>query len=101
MPSSTISDVSGLLSLRACAERLPRRPDGEKICLATLYRWVRTGKLPAVKIGKSYYVHPEDLADMARPVEVRQRVAPDVPSTRAQRAWEKEREEILRRHGLA
>lgn len=34
----------------------------------TLLGWVRTGKLPAVRVGKGIRVHPRDLAALVVPV---------------------------------
>lgn len=92
-------DLSEWLTLKACADRLPRR-NGQRMSLAALYRWILSGKLPAVRIGRIYYVHPQDLADLAKPVEKRKRQAPLIGTSRAQRAMDRETDELLRKHGL-
>lgn len=39
-------------------EEISQRYD---IKVITVWEWIRKGKLPAIKIGKSYRVRPEDL----------------------------------------
>jgi MerR family transcriptional regulator, light-induced transcriptional regulator len=45
----------------------------------TVYRWVRTGRLPATKVGGAWAVEPEDLDGLAA-------APPDAPQGRARRA---------------
>jgi len=65
---STI-DLSNLIPLSQVPKLLPCSRPGCKVSLANVYRWVVSGALPAVKIGGRYFVHPDDLASMAQPVE--------------------------------
>lgn len=32
----------------------------------TIRRWIASGKLPAVKLGKSYRIHPDALTDLLK-----------------------------------
>lgn len=43
-----------LLTVREVASLLRLQPD-------TLYRWAREGRLPAIKLGKEWRVHPDDI----------------------------------------
>jgi excisionase family DNA binding protein len=37
----------------------------------TIRNWVRSGKLPAFRLGQSYLIRPEDLDAMYQPVQVK------------------------------
>ena len=47
--------------------------DHLKVCRATVQRWCKEGKLPAVKIGKEYRVRRRDLDAWYDQLMVRQR----------------------------
>lgn len=62
-------NTNDLLSLTEAAKLLPSCRAGKRVHVATLYRWVLSGRLPAVKRGRYYFVRRADLDAMARPVE--------------------------------
>jgi excisionase family DNA binding protein len=70
-----------------------------KVHLATIYRWILSGALPAWRRGQNrYMVSRAAVAAMLQPV----RPHGPGPATRAQvNARNRHTEEVLRRHGLA
>lgn len=93
--------MTDLIPLKDACKLLPSGRAGKRVHLATLYRWVLSGKLPAVRRGRNYFVRREDLDALHKPVEVvmremrRRRVPQPSAATRA------ETERILREYGLA
>ena len=98
-PSMPI-DLAAYLPLKDCPKHLPRRAGGNRVSLATMYRWVLSGKLPAVRIGRAYFVHPDDLAAMARPCEPRAGMPSRTDRERRLNARERHTQEVLKRHGV-
>lgn len=56
-----------LICLRDAAKRLPSHHAGKRVHMATLYRWIASGRLPAVRRGRWWFVRPEDLDALAVP----------------------------------
>ena len=57
------------------------------VSIGTARRWIKAGKLPAAKAGRSYLVDPRDVAALLRPV-VRgapEKPEPETPRQRAER----------------
>ena len=54
-PGVSRQDATGLLGLQEAADRLG-------VHYMTAYRYVRTGRLPATRIGSQWWVDPDDLA---------------------------------------
>ncbi len=63
------------LSLRDAADRLG-------VHYQTAYRWVREGRLPAVKVAGAYEVDPQSIADL-----IERRAVPTPPPARRVRDW--------------
>lgn len=87
------------IPLAEAARRLPSRIPGKRIASATVWRWVMQGKLPAIRIGRNYFVRPQDLEDyLVKPFEP----AKPLPrcTSRQQRANDRWTEETLKRAGL-
>jgi hypothetical protein len=80
------SPLSDLISLKEAARLIPSGRAGKRLHYATLYRWVLTGRVPAVKIGGRYFLRRVDLEALSRPVEVGTE-KPDGRKTRAARRW--------------
>lgn len=62
-----------LICLREAAKRLPSHRPGKRVHLATLYRWIFEGRLPAVRRGRWWFVRPQDLDGLTtavRPVQL-------------------------------
>ena len=71
------------MDLRSAAEQL-------NVHYQTAYRWVREGRLPAVKIGASYDVSIEDVERVAA-----ERLQPAPPPAKARvRAWDQQAERL-------
>lgn len=70
-PSPTTNAFDDYVSLSQAAKLLPSPRAGKRTHISTLWRWVLSGKLPAVKRGRYYFVRVCDLEQMSRPVEVR------------------------------
>jgi hypothetical protein len=74
--------AADLIHVKEVAALLPLR-DGKPVCIATLYRWIKTGilrdgvrhKLRAVRVGGALYVDRRDLrAFLEGPFEIRDEV---------------------------
>jgi hypothetical protein len=94
--------LAGLIALRDVPRLLPMRA-GKRICIKTLYRWVFSGRLPAVKIGNSYYITPQALAELARPVELPAPRPRQLSSRQQEAALARQREwtqQVLKKAGL-
>jgi Helix-turn-helix domain len=52
---------SALVSAKEAARLLPSHVPGKRISLKTIYNWIFSGRLPAVKRGKFWFVNPDDL----------------------------------------
>lgn len=68
--STHVIDQDELLTFAQVAAILPRRRNGAKIALSTLWRWSRRGSrgvfLRVTRIGGSVYVSRGDLAEFIR-----------------------------------
>ena len=67
MPEPSPDD---LLTLAEARDLVPSPRPGCRTHLATLYRWVLSGRLPAVRRGRWYFVRRADLLKIATPVPV-------------------------------
>ena len=92
----TTDDLRDLIPINEARRLLPSSQPGKRLALPTLYRWVHSGKLPAVRILGHYYVRRADLLALVEPVQPRRPAERETaPAARAK--WV---EEGLRRHGL-
>lgn len=57
----------------------------------TIRNWVRSGKLPAFRLGQSYCIRPADLDAMYLPVQIERSEAVDVPEEERRRARNREK----------
>jgi excisionase family DNA binding protein len=75
-----------LISLSEAARRIPSCRRGKKTHLATLYRWISSGRLKAYRRGRSYFVRPEDLKALYEVVQATGRVPVSPPPAKVP-AW--------------
>jgi excisionase family DNA binding protein len=54
--------------LADAAKLLPSHRPGRHVHLSTLYRWIESGRLPAVRRGRWFFVRRRDLAALSKPV---------------------------------
>jgi excisionase family DNA binding protein len=94
----SLADLARLIPLRLVPQRLPPSPTGRPVCMRTLYRWLHAGRLPVVRIGRAYYVRPEDLERLAVPVATGAR--PRVTASAARRRQDEITRRVLERVGL-
>lgn len=66
-PSKSTGLPQDLLPLCEAARLLPGIRPGKRLNVATLWRWCRTGKIPAWRIGRSWFVSRADVLAMPRP----------------------------------
>lgn len=57
-----------LIHVTQAAKLLPSHKPGRRVHVHTIYRWIREGKLPAVKRGRFFFVRRCDILAMAKPV---------------------------------
>jgi excisionase family DNA binding protein len=70
MPPPHADPFADLLPLSEVARRIPSRHSGRHMNAATIYRWVKSGKLPAVKIGRTLFVRESELVKLIEPRRV-------------------------------
>lgn len=75
--------IHDYISLSEAARRLPSPRAGKRTHISTLWRWVLSGKLPAVRRGRWYFVRVCDLEAMSQPVKIRRLVARTPPAVLA------------------
>ena len=51
---------NGMISIKEVAETMGVAP-------STVSRWISLGKLPALKVGSTYRIKPEDMWNMVQP----------------------------------
>jgi hypothetical protein len=99
--ASQLPDPNGhdpWVPLAEAARRTPSNKPGKHMDRETLVRWILSGKLPAMRRGRYYFVRMSDLAALMQPVEPR----PKEPGIRTERqmarghAWALE---VLRKRG--
>jgi excisionase family DNA binding protein len=89
-----------LIPMAEAARLLPSNRPGKRLHVATLYRWLFSGRLRGWKIGRHYHVSRAEVLRMAEPVEVAQ------PAPRQQRRRQyggdgyQEAVDWLRAHGV-
>ncbi len=94
----TPEQLDDYLPLKEACNKLRSHRTGKRVHLATARRWIRTGKLPAVRRGRWFFVRLADLAAMMQPAEVQKPLPVSTPRQRkAQDAWA---EKILREEGV-
>jgi hypothetical protein len=95
MSAQTPDDLIGLSE--AC-RLIPSRKPGRRLHVATLYRWVLSGRVRGWRIGRGLFVSRADMLRLARPVDVAEDPAAGELRSAAERA--KWAEAVLRRHGV-
>lgn len=86
-PAAVAEPVAELVSAEQAARRLG-------VSRLTLYKYIRQGKLPATRRGRSYLLRSEDVASLrkalprrrGRPVQARRRAARPAAARRARRS---------------
>lgn len=81
-----------LIALRELPKLLPKRPNGKRVHLATIYRWIQRGvrgvRLRATKIGGSTFIEQRNLDDfidkLSEPKE--SAISPITPKARTRAA---------------
>lgn len=56
-----MKNLNGMLTIKEAAETIG-------VVHSTISRWIAAGKLPALRVGGTYRIRPEDLEKMVQPV---------------------------------
>lgn len=86
-PSAEIPELSELVRLAQVPAMLPRRPDGKKTSLVTIYRWINKGcrgaKLQAWNLGGATFTTHEAVARFIAATTEARGLCVEHPSTRS------------------
>lgn len=92
------------ITLAMAAELLPRRPDGRKVHVRTIQRWIEQGcrgvYLSGRKAGNTWFTTPEAI-EQFRDEQTAKRVrSPKAPTLRDQKRMQRETRERLKAKGF-
>ena len=65
-------EVDDLIPIKEACKLIPSHVPGKRLSLGTAYRWILSGRLPAIRRGSYYFVHRADVLRIAagEPVQV-------------------------------